>query len=218
MSEYVDINTLLNTVKIQNVDNTQESIYFDNIDIEEDQVKKISTLKKENNIKIYQLQGIIDKNDAQLVYIGDCNIRPTILLYEFADKEYSYDIVSFVLTDVDIDESSKSCSIKILSLRIKSDKNIKGIITLEYHTFNHTKDKCHLNTYICNNSNEILPTGLPYGSTCEQVLLNGFYMVYFKGINTDKKKLGILKAYPGKSNLVYTIIQYLTHQTVIENI
>ena len=198
---FVDLNTLINK-SIKPLNRMEESI-MDNYLFDG---KGKNTDRGES---LYQLQHVNDRGGV-IRCIGAFVKRPSVLITSFKYGGCKCELVSFLLGKVDILESQKSCGIKMVSLLIKYKNETRGVITLEYHTFRHIKEKQDLEKYIVNEESSI-----------NDNILDGFYGVYFtkfdNGIQDFKKeKLAIIKTsdIPTNNNIVYLLVKYLSDPKV----
>jgi hypothetical protein len=102
----------------------------------------------------------------------------------------------------DIDEATKTCCIPVMSLIFDKKNTTKFVITLEFHTFEHIKNKKSLTDYITTNTD---------------ILISGFYAVYLKTYNNNilkKTKLDILDKICDKANMIYLLIKYISDERV----
>ncbi|AYV76354.1 MAG: hypothetical protein Terrestrivirus5_176 [Terrestrivirus sp.] len=170
-----------------------------NIDID---IHQDENTNKNRNIKLYQFQSIIDESNGIIKFIGFSadDIRPTYILHEFNFKGHTCKIVTYVLSDIDIEHANNTCELKMISLLImnKDSLTVQYAITLSFYTFTHKKNKKHLRDYITND---------------DEIKLEGFYQYSLLDNLGNKEKIGdIMQKFLGKTKSVYGIISMLSDE------
>ena len=182
--EYIDFNDVLNTFQIH--------------DSEIKEIKEINETNKEQ--KLYQVQGQDNESCIILQYLGynPDNDRPCYVLQEFDFKTYKCKIISYILSDIDINYAHDTCELKMLSLLITKNDVVIAAITLSFYTFEHKKNKQHINEFISDNN---------------KIKINGFFQFnLICNDNSTKEKIGeIMYKYKGTSKSVYMLIELLSH-------
>jgi hypothetical protein len=166
--------------------------------------------------KMYQIRAEKGGKGAVIQFVGKAKSRPCVVIHEFVFKRYKCQLVSYVLSDVDVKYANDKCELKMLGLLISSKKNkLVASITLSFYTFEHRKEKRDLGGYI--NYEE------PGNKLSADKLLNGFWMYEMKYVDQDvkdnikKERIGnILVEYPGKNACVYSLINLLSNKTVVQ--
>jgi hypothetical protein len=188
MSDYVNI--LDNIEEFGQTSKFEDYLLFSDLHTEN---------SKENTNPLYQLQTYAHQNIATLKHVGFSKKRPSVLVHKFKFKGHVCEIYNYLLNSSDLDEINTTCSIKIISLIIKKKGDIRGVINLEYHTFDHKKTHTNIIDYVNKD-------------------LNGFYCIYLKKYNNEdliKIKLELITDICDKQNMVYLLIKYLTHDQVL---
>jgi hypothetical protein len=186
--DQINFDVFLKNNSIETLNNQEIQLLLDGINGDE----------KENLIKLYQVQGIVDTNRAIIKYVGDCVDRPGINLGSFQFKNHVCKFVSYLLSDIDIEEATNNSYMNMISIQITKDDNIMGIISLEFHTFEHLREK----------------------KTIREMMnkeISGLFAIFFKTSNGDKINktyIGELKEFPEKRNLIYKLINFLSHKKV----
>jgi len=126
--EYIDFNDVLNTFQIH-----------------DSEIREMNETNKEQ--KLYQVQGQDDESCIILQYLGynPDNERPCYVLQEFDFKTYKCKIISYILSNIDINYAHDTCELKMLSLLITKNDVAIAAITLSFYTFEHKKNKQHIN-------------------------------------------------------------------------
>lgn len=173
-----------------NFNDIMSDITFDEPDFEPESKKE----------KLYQVQGQNNEPNAILQFIGynPHNDRPCYVLQEFDFNKHKCKIVTYVLSESDIEFANKSCELKMLSLLITKKDSVKAAITLSFYCFEHLKNKKQINEYISFDNNPIK--------------INGFFQF---NLVTDgnKEKIGqIIDVYKGTSKSIYTLIELLSDE------
>lgn len=191
MTEFIKFDDL---IKIQ-----QHNITIDNkdtnIDLDE-------TINKNTDVKLYQFQGIINEPNGVIKFIGFSadDIRPTYIIHEFIFKQHTCKIVTYVLSDIDIEHANNTCELKMISLLImgKDSLTVQYAITLSFYTFTHKKNKKHLRDYITND---------------DEIKLDGFYQYSLLDNLGNKEKMGdIIQNFLGKTKSIYGLISILSDE------
>jgi hypothetical protein len=148
-------------------------------------------------MNLYQIQGSKDKAGAVIKFIGKNNIRPTIVIHEFNFKKYSCQIISYILSDADIEYANDKCELKMLGLLIRNKRHkvVIAAITMSFYTFVHKREKDNLSNFISKD-------------------LSGFYAYNLKyhdeGTERNERVGGIFNVFPGKTRCVYDLIKLLS--------
>lgn len=153
--------------------------------------------------KLYQIQGITSKKGAILKYIGENYVRPTIIIHEFKFKKYQCQIVSYLLSDIDIKIANDNCTLKMIGLLIKNKKKVVAAITMSFYTFIHRKEKTTIEKYISQQEDK------------KDKILPGFYTYEFKYYDGDIEKnerIKIFELFPGRTKCIYELINLLSNE------
>lgn len=184
-----------------------------NLDKDDKKIKENidNGLQNENGINLYQIQGIKNKSGAILKHIGQAKERPTIIINTFEIRNYVCNIISYLLSDVDIQQREQtqqtddSTKLKILGLIVQKNGKVCISISFIFNTNIHRIENKTLSEYI---------------SKSNDILIDGFYEFELRYINKDKKnvveKIGnTYKTYPGKNKSVSHLIDLLSHDYVM---
>lgn len=195
MNEFIKFDDLIKTesynITINNTDTFNGDI-DGNID---------KNLDKNTNIKLYQLQAFMDESYGIIKFIGFSadNIRHTYIIHEFKFKQHNCKIVTYVLSDIDIEHANNMCELKMISLLVmdKDSYCVKCAITLSFYTFVHKKEKKHLFDYITNDND---------------IKLDGFYQYNLLDCYGNKEKIGdIMPKFLGKTKSIYGLVNILSN-------
>ena len=141
--------------------------------------------------KLYQIQGMTDKEGAYIKCIGQDKIRPVITVHKFTFRQYGCEIVSYILSDVDV----KLDSLKMLGLLIKDNEKVVATITMCFK--------------LLENNNSILDLL----DTNESKILLGSYVYelkYYENSTEKCEQIGeTVKYFQGKTKSVYDLIELL---------
>lgn len=190
--EYISLEKLIDTTS--NIEN----IKIDNIKI--DNIKIDNTL-----VNLYQIQGTQGKAGGIIKYIGKDTTGLVIIIHRFKFKKYLCKIISYILSDVDINIANDKCMFKILGLLIECDGEVVAVIILSFYTFTHKKEKSNITNYISNSNNIILP---------------GFYGYELKHKNIENieesEMIGnTFKLFPGRTKSIYNLIDLLSNDKLL---
>lgn len=230
-SEFINIDELLKHItptnqtnhtdhaNYVNQENTLSEQMFDYAGITNLQIKeetneeeniKHNELINTNQCKLYQIQGVCDEGVSMIRFVGYSdpqknNHRPCHVLENFRFNKHNCQLVSYILSDIDIEHANETCELKMFSILIKKSKNaqVKYAITYSFYTFIHKKQKKHMKEFITKdmdiNTNE----------------LDGFFCV--KLLNNElgtNIMIETYKTYKGKKTL-YDLILMLSHEKVL---
>ena len=155
---------------------------------------------------LYQIRGNTDKSSAIIKYIGKNHERPAIKVLEFKFKKYFCEIMSYLLSDVDINLAEDKCCFKMLGLLIRNKKkHVVCAVTMSFYTFIHKKDKKSIMNYITQKDEiDKIDKDIP-----------GFFGFEMKWLNSDKilkeERIGnLLEKFPGKNKSIYTLVNFLS--------
>ena len=160
--EYINFNSLIGQTSCQNEEPT----------------------KSDKIYRLYQLQCIKDTSGVVVKHVGNSKIdSPTDVQIhdDFNFDNYKCSVVSHLFNEHSI--KTLKC-FNLISLYIKQDNEIKGMIVLQYST------------------NE-----LNLGNN-EKGDLNIYFVIGERKILMEKL------VYPGDNNIIYTLIEFLTHDSV----
>jgi hypothetical protein len=189
MSDYINIDNIKDIREENNISKFEETIYYDSILEVEDQ--------ESNNI-IYQVQPVFLSNKSIIKSIGTSVVRPSILIKKFKFKGYHCELVSLVLNEDDLITCNKQCFLPVISLIFTKKNSTRFTLSLEFHTFEHIKQKKEIKKLI-------------------NTELDGFfavYLKYYKNQKLIKEKLEIINNICNKQNLSYLLIKYISHEQV----
>lgn len=169
------------------------------IELEEIQEKKGS--------KMYQLKGKKNCSAATIHYIGNAERTPFHVIHKFKLKTYDCLIISYILSDADIDLAQEKCSLKMIGIIIQKNDEVKAAITMSFYTFVHHKEKKSLHDYVLYTKSE-------------KKSIEGFFGFELKYPCTNDpkneliktEKIGsIFKTYPGKTKSLHYLIHLLSN-------
>lgn len=147
-------------------------------------------------INLYQLQGIIDKSSCNIVHVGFSENKSIILINEFKLKNYECNIVSYLLSDADLELAVQTCKLKMIGIIFKKRNKIRGILSLNFYTFEHKKHKTEIKSlisFVNNNS------------------ITGYFTFEFQSPDGSIKKIGKnLNKYPGKTHSITMMLELLS--------
>lgn len=185
IEEFIDLDEFINNSNVKviaepNENNKSESIPFE---------------------QLYQIQGMKDKQGAFIKFIGQNSVRPLILILEFTFKKYECQIVSYILSNIDIKVVNDECGLKMLGLLIKYKDQVVAVITMSFFTFMHKWEGKDIMDFISYDNN---------------ILLSGFYAFDLKYYDKDIKKTekigSIFELFPGKTKSLYELINLLSDE------
>lgn len=192
--EFVNLDVFLkqNNITANALDNREVQLLLDGINE--------TVVDNDSMIELYQAQGIKGQSKILLKKIGKCIDRPTIRIGNFDFDKYNCNLISYLLADVDVDEATQNSFLNLVSLHILQNTKTIGIISLEFHTFQHIK------------------TNKSFKNMLDEVL-DGTFEIFLKTIHlpTDyinKLHIGTLSSFPDKKNLIYIMLKYLSHNDV----
>jgi len=170
-------------------------------------------LKKtgENLINLYQVQAYKDKQYVIIKNIGSFNKKKSFNLYDFKLMNYKGNIISYILSDDDINFANDNFTLKMIGLAIykktKKSKDIKLTITLLFYTSAHKKESKPLSSYITNDD--------------KNNYINGYFRYELKYFDKDNcvktEPIGnIIKLFPGKTQCIYDLISFLSHKQIMD--
>lgn len=199
MEKYVPFKDLIKNTQAEN--NFEKEFIFE------------KNIPLDNLQELYQIVGINDNNKAYIMHIGYGEKRPKILLKEFKFKNYNCKIISYILNKFDLEESTKTNSLKMVSLIMyKDDKSIIELtdqkenlqpilsISIRYDIIN-SNNKSLLDLVSRNNIN---------------IETYGTFSVYLKKYKSEENiKLYSFEKYFGNNNLIEKLVKFLTHKELI---
>ena len=160
-----------------------------------------SNIDKLNLEKLYQIQGIKNNKGAIIKYIGERDQRPVILINEFKFKKYHCQIVSYLLSDVDIKFANDNCCLKMLGMLIKDNNNIIAAITMNFNTFLHKVENINIEKYIQYDDNTInIPGFFSYD------------LKYYVDNNEKIERIECFEIFPGNNRCIYNLINLLSNE------
>jgi hypothetical protein len=134
--------------------------------------------------RLYQVQNVKD-NGVTIKYLGNNDVVPTIAIYRFNFKKYICEVVSYILTDVDISRKD----LRMLGLRVKLNENIVATITMKFNRENHLYED-------------------------DQNILSWFYsyeLEYRENGQERREQIGeAFTNFPGRTKSVYDLIELLS--------
>jgi hypothetical protein len=213
--EFIAIDELLKDILPQTKTNINEKIFneqfieYSSIDSTHlSEINETNNNKNMSQCKLYQIQGT--ENNAIIKFVGysdpeKYNYRPCYILREFKFREHICQLVSYILSDVDIEHANNTHELKMVSILIKkSEKSqVTYAITYSFYTFIHIKQKKHLIEFISDNN---------------IIELNGFFSIMLLKNDMNKStntRLAIYDKYKGKTQTIYDLISMLSDDKVI---
>lgn len=177
-NEFIKLDELINQLPKENITNKNDS-FIDDI---------------KTNINLYQIQSKINESSCVIKFIGNpVDIIPTYIIHEFKFKNYDCKIISYVLSDADLECANNDSEFKIIGLLITDNDKVKCVIRLSFYSSIHIDEKKHINEYIDKN-------------------IEGFYQ--FNLIANDNKTIigDIMHKFIGKTKSIYKLTSLLSDE------
>jgi len=158
----------------------------------------VQDIENMGKVSLYQVCGVVGRGEAIVKYLGVSKDRPVIKIHGFGFKGCECEIVSYLLSDVDMKLVDDRCTMKMLGLIIKRDGGVVGAITYSFYTFVHRRDKRSITEYIDKN-------------------VVGFFGYEFrfvdKGGVVREERIGVLnEVFPGRTKCVYGLVEFLSDE------
>lgn len=161
--------------------------------------------------KLYQLQPRgRGKTGAILRWLGHFKERTTVVLQEFRFKGYDCQIVSYLLSDVDLEFADDRCELKMMSLLLKRGGGVSVAVTMSFYTFVHRRERRSIAEYVSRGE-------------ADDIVLPGFFGYQVKSCASDpvgvpagdpavvSGRVGnLLEVFPGKSRCIKDLIEILS--------
>jgi len=191
-----------------NIDN-DEVISLDDLIEKNKDGNQINELEIEPTENLYQVTGTTGSDLVNLRYLGKHIHRPIMILDEFSFGKHHIKILSYLLSDADLNDANEKCMLKMIGILIKKSKYDKDpilAITMSFYTFVHKKDKKNISDYVSTCSNENKLKGF-----------FGYELIYCTNAGEIKhERIGkLLDVYPGRTKSIYNLIEFLSHEKVV---
>jgi hypothetical protein len=151
--------------------------------------------------KIYQSQGIINTNKNIFKYVGTAKERPTVSIYKFNYDKYKCEIMSYLLSETDLEEVNKDCYFRLIGIVIKNKDNIVGVLNLVFYTVAHKINKKNIAEYL------------------EQEI-DGIYAIDYHYLDQDSnlkvERIKILDNFLGKTKSIYELLECISSEKLIK--
>lgn len=149
---------------------------------------------------IYQLHGSYNRPGCMIKLVGFHDRTPSVSITKFQLGNYMCEVISYLLSDADI----KLSQLYLLGLLIKSDDQVKATITYTFIPSN-----IDVSTLDDDKLEELVKA---------HTIIEGHFAYYLEYKAPDgsivKKLLEDNRTYPGDSQLVYEIIELLSHDNL----